>query len=166
MGALVPGHVTVTLWRHSPSRLGRSPGRSGNVLGWKETTHARPFLGHPRLAGQGRPRYPALWRQHVLRGGPLRRWHAARVGLWDREPWAGPDPNGVRPVPVHGHLLIRHTSLPPFFVPGNHWEIYGPQGFGLSLWDTLAGQVQYTYFPITLDQLGATAQAQYHKLVE
>src|SRR5215510_9726667 len=57
-----------------------------------------------------------------------------------------------------------YPSLPPFFVPGNHWEIYGPQGFGLSLWDTLAGQMQYTYFPITLDQLGATAQ--YHELVE
>src|SRR5262245_34946922 len=77
------------------------------------------------------------------------------------------------PQPVHGHLLISHThwdhiqGLPffaPLFVPGNQWEIYGPLGLGPSLRDTLAGQMQYTYFPITLDQLGATIQ--YHELVE
>jgi phosphoribosyl 1,2-cyclic phosphodiesterase/CheY-like chemotaxis protein len=77
------------------------------------------------------------------------------------------------PQPVHGHILISHThwdhiqGLPffaPLFVPGNHWEVYGPQGLGPSLRDTLAGQMQYTYFPITLDQMGATVQ--YHELVE
>ena len=75
--------------------------------------------------------------------------------------------------PVHGHILISHThwdhiqGLPffaPLCVPGNHWEVYGPRGLGPSLRDTLAGQMQYTYFPITLDQLGATIQ--YHELVE
>lgn len=77
------------------------------------------------------------------------------------------------PQPLHGHLLISHPhwdhiqGLPffaPLFVPGNHWEVYGPQGLGPSLRDTLAGQMQYTYFPITLDQLAATIQ--YHELVE
>jgi phosphoribosyl 1,2-cyclic phosphodiesterase len=74
---------------------------------------------------------------------------------------------------THGHILISHThwdhiqGLPffaPLFVPGSQWEIYGPKGLGLSLRDALAGQMQYTYFPITLDQFGATIH--YHDLVE
>ena len=75
--------------------------------------------------------------------------------------------------PVSGHLLISHThwdhiqGLPfftPLFVPGNEWDIYAPQGFEQSLQETLAGQMQYTYFPITLDELGATIR--YHEIVE
>jgi phosphoribosyl 1,2-cyclic phosphodiesterase/DNA-binding response OmpR family regulator len=74
---------------------------------------------------------------------------------------------------VHGHILLSHThwdhiqGLPffaPLFVPGNHWDVYAPQGLGQSVRDTLAGQMQYPYFPITLDQLGATIR--YHELVE
>ena len=42
--------------------------------------------------------------------------------------------------------------------------IYGPKGLGQSLRETLAGQMQYTYFPISLDQFGATVR--YHDLVE
>jgi phosphoribosyl 1,2-cyclic phosphodiesterase len=72
-----------------------------------------------------------------------------------------------------GHILISHThwdhiqGIPffaPLFVSGNEWEIYGPQGLGQSLREALAGQMQYTYFPVTLDQLGATIR--YHDLVE
>ena len=75
--------------------------------------------------------------------------------------------------PVRGHLLISHThwdhiqGLPffaPLFVPGNEWDIYAPRGLGQSLQDTLAGQMQYTYFPVTLEDLGATIN--YHDLVE
>jgi Beta-lactamase superfamily domain len=74
---------------------------------------------------------------------------------------------------MRGHILISHThwdhiqGLPffaPFFVPGNEWNIYGPKGLGQSLREALAGQMQYTYFPITLDQFGATIH--YHDLVE
>jgi phosphoribosyl 1,2-cyclic phosphodiesterase/CheY-like chemotaxis protein len=77
-------------------------------------------------------------------------------------------PKGMR-----GHILISHThwdhiqGLPffaPLFVPGNEWNIYGPKGLGQSLREALAGQMQYTYFPITLDQFGATIH--YHDLVE
>jgi phosphoribosyl 1,2-cyclic phosphodiesterase/CheY-like chemotaxis protein len=72
-----------------------------------------------------------------------------------------------------GHILISHThwdhiqGIPffaPLFVSGNEWEIYGPKGLGQSLREALAGQMQYTYFPITLDQFGATIR--YHDLVE
>lgn len=72
-----------------------------------------------------------------------------------------------------GHMLIGHThwdhiqGIPffaPFFVPGNEWDVYGPKGLGQSLRETLAGQMEYTYFPVTLDQFGA--EIRYNDLVE
>jgi ribonuclease BN (tRNA processing enzyme) len=74
---------------------------------------------------------------------------------------------------VRGALLIGHThwdhiqGLPffaPLFEPGGEWDVYGPRGLGGSLATTLAGQMQYQYFPVTLEQLGA--QVRYHDLVE
>jgi len=76
-------------------------------------------------------------------------------------------------VPLHGHLLISHTHwdhiqgfpfFAPLFMPGHVWDIYGPGGLGGRLEEILAGQMEYTYFPITLGQLGATVR--YHDLVE
>jgi CheY-like chemotaxis protein/phosphoribosyl 1,2-cyclic phosphodiesterase len=75
--------------------------------------------------------------------------------------------------PVRGHLLISHTHWDhiqgfPFFTPlfeaGNEWDIYAPGGMGQALESTLAGQMQYTYFPVSLEQLGATIR--YHDLSE
>ena len=66
--------------------------------------------------------------------------------------------------PIKGHILISHThwdhiqGIPffaPLFTPGNQWDFYAPQGFGESLRDTLAGQMEYTYFPVTPDAFGA-----------
>ena len=63
-----------------------------------------------------------------------------------------------------GHLLISHThwdhiqGIPffaPLFVPGNEWDVYAPQGFGESLRETLAGQMEYTYFPVSPEAFGA-----------
>jgi ribonuclease BN (tRNA processing enzyme)/DNA-binding response OmpR family regulator len=74
---------------------------------------------------------------------------------------------------IHGHIMIGHThwdhiqGLPffqPLFASGNEWDIYAPRGLRESLQDTLAGQMEYTYFPVELDQLGATIR--YHDLVE
>jgi phosphoribosyl 1,2-cyclic phosphodiesterase/CheY-like chemotaxis protein len=74
---------------------------------------------------------------------------------------------------LRGHILISHTHwdhiqgvpfFAPLFVPGNEWDIYGPKGLGRSLRETLAGQMEYTYFPVTLDQFGA--KVRYHDLVE
>ncbi len=75
--------------------------------------------------------------------------------------------------PIRGHLLITHTHWDhiqgfPFFAPlfdaGSEWDIYAPGGLGNRLEAALAGQMEYTYFPVTLEQLGATVR--YHDLVE
>lgn len=77
------------------------------------------------------------------------------------------------PRPLRGHILISHThwdhiqGLPffaPLFVPGNEWDIYAPHGFEQSVQETLAGQMQYTYFPVALHDLPATIR--YHEMVE
>ena len=75
--------------------------------------------------------------------------------------------------PVRGHMLISHThwdhiqGIPffaPFFVPGNKWDLYSAQGFGDSLRDTLAGQMEFTYFPVTPDAFAA--EIKYNNLSE
>jgi phosphoribosyl 1,2-cyclic phosphodiesterase len=75
--------------------------------------------------------------------------------------------------PVRGHLLLTHTHwdhiqgfpfFAPLFIQGNEFDVYAPQGLGQRLEDTLAGQMEYEYFPVTLAQLGATIR--YHELVE
>ncbi len=74
---------------------------------------------------------------------------------------------------AHGHLLIGHThwdhiqGLPffdPLFQKDAEWHVYGPRGLSHSLRDALAGQMQYAYFPLALDQL--MARVHYHDLVE
>ena len=79
----------------------------------------------------------------------------------------------ARGEPSRGHILISHThwdhiqGIPffaPLFVPGFEWDIYGPRGVHQGLRQTLAGQMQSTYFPVTLEQLGATIR--YRELVE
>ena len=77
------------------------------------------------------------------------------------------------PTARQGHMLISHThwdhiqGLPffaPLFVPGQEWDVYAPHGFAQSVRETLAGQMQHTYFPVDLGQLGATIR--YHNLTE
>jgi ribonuclease BN (tRNA processing enzyme)/DNA-binding response OmpR family regulator len=74
---------------------------------------------------------------------------------------------------ISGHIMISHThwdhiqGLPffaPLFTAGNEWDIYAPRGLRESLQDTLAGQMEYTYFPVELDQMGASIR--YHDLIE
>ena len=74
---------------------------------------------------------------------------------------------------LRGHILISHTHwdhiqgipfLAPLFVAGTQWDIYGPRGLHQSLREALAGQMQYTYFPVAPDQFDATIR--YHDLVE
>jgi CheY-like chemotaxis protein/phosphoribosyl 1,2-cyclic phosphodiesterase len=75
--------------------------------------------------------------------------------------------------PLRGHLLLTHTHwdhiqgfpfFAPLFVKGNEWDVYAPRGVGQRLEETLAGQMEYAYFPVTLEQLDATIR--YHELTE
>ena len=68
------------------------------------------------------------------------------------------------PKPISATILLSHThwdhiqGFPffiPLFVPGNRFTVCGPQGSNTSLPDVLAGQMEYTYFPVELAQLGA-----------
>ena len=76
--------------------------------------------------------------------------------------------NGLR-----GNILISHThwdhiqGIPffePLFAPDGEWDIYGPKGLHESLREALAAQMQYAYFPVTLD--ACPARIRYHDLVE
>ena len=71
--------------------------------------------------------------------------------------------------PVDGHILVSHTHWDhiqglPFFAPlfqaGCRWQISGPSGLGGSLSEILAGQMEYTYFPVAVDQLAASVTHQ------
>jgi phosphoribosyl 1,2-cyclic phosphodiesterase len=76
-------------------------------------------------------------------------------------------------VPPSGCLLIGHTHWDhiqglPFFAPlfedGSVWDVYGPRGLGESIGQTLAGQMQYQYFPVSHEQL--VAHVSFHDLLE
>lgn len=81
--------------------------------------------------------------------------------------------NGDGANKARGTVLITHTHwdhiqgfpfFAPFFVPGFSWEIYGPKGLSGSFEDTLAGQMQHEYFPVTMSQL--MAEVNCHDLFE
>jgi diguanylate cyclase (GGDEF)-like protein len=69
-----------------------------------------------------------------------------------------------RPGPHRIHLLIGHTHwdhiqgfpfFTPAFLPGTELNIYGSSAFQRSLEDSLAGQMQYAYFPVKLQDLAS-----------
>src|SRR4030095_2971523 len=77
------------------------------------------------------------------------------------------------PQPLRAHLLLTHTHwdhiqgfpfFAPLFVPDNEWDVYAPQGLSQRIEATLAGQMEYEYFPVRLAQMGATIR--YHDLEE
>jgi CheY-like chemotaxis protein len=68
------------------------------------------------------------------------------------------------PKPITASILLSHTHwdhiqgfpfFAPLFVPGNRITVCGPQGANQSLPEVLSGQMEYTYFPVELGQLGA-----------
>jgi len=75
--------------------------------------------------------------------------------------------------PISATILLTHTHwdhiqgfpfFAPLFVPGNHFDVYGPEGCNLSLHDVLSGQMEHHYFPVELDQLAA--RMTYQDLIE
>jgi CheY-like chemotaxis protein len=74
---------------------------------------------------------------------------------------------------INANILLGHTHwdhiqgfpfFSPAFVNGNSVAIYGPEGSRGPLRDVLAGLMEYTYFPIDLNQL--PAKITYHDLTE
>jgi CheY-like chemotaxis protein len=68
------------------------------------------------------------------------------------------------PSPIRACILIGHTHwdhiqgfpfFAPLFIPGNEFSVYAPNGEGNSLHQVLAGQMEFTYFPVDLGQLPA-----------
>jgi len=61
-------------------------------------------------------------------------------------------------------ILLSHTHwdhiqgfpfFAPLFIPGTRITVCGPEGSGRSLREVLAGQMEFTYFPVELSQLPA-----------
>jgi phosphoribosyl 1,2-cyclic phosphodiesterase len=81
---------------------------------------------------------------------------------------------GAHKKAINSNILLGHTHwdhiqgfpfFSPAFVKGNSVAIYGPEGSRGSLHDVLAaGQMEFTYFPIELNQLPAAIT--YHDLTE
>jgi CheY-like chemotaxis protein len=68
------------------------------------------------------------------------------------------------PEPIRATILLGHTHWDhiqgfPFFMPvfvaGNEFTICAPSGVRRSLADVMAGQMEFTYFPVELSQLAA-----------
>jgi phosphoribosyl 1,2-cyclic phosphodiesterase len=64
--------------------------------------------------------------------------------------------------PITAHILLSHTHwdhisgfpfFPPAFSPGNTLTIYAARNIDKRLEDVMAGQMEYTYFPVTLSDL-------------
>ena len=75
--------------------------------------------------------------------------------------------------PVVAHILLSHTHwdhisgfpfFPPAFVPSNTLTIYAARNIDKRLEDVMAGQMEYTYFPVTLGDL--PAELNYRELLE
>jgi CheY-like chemotaxis protein/phosphoribosyl 1,2-cyclic phosphodiesterase len=67
------------------------------------------------------------------------------------------------PQPIVGNILLSHTHwdhtqgfafFDPVFQKGNQFTIFAVSGVDKSLSEVLAGQMDYLYFPLTLDELG------------
>jgi CheY-like chemotaxis protein len=75
--------------------------------------------------------------------------------------------------PITANILLSHTHwdhiqgfpfFAPIFMPGSRIAAYAPKGSGASLSKVLAGQMEFTYFPVELGQL--PAEITYHDLAE
>lgn len=69
------------------------------------------------------------------------------------------------PGPITATILLSHTHwdhiqgfpfFVPLFIPGNRITVCGPEGSARSLREVLAGQMEFTYFPVDIGQLPAT----------
>jgi len=77
------------------------------------------------------------------------------------------------PKPLSANILLSHTHwdhiqgfpfFAPLFVPGSRIAAFAPLGSSGSLCKVLSGQMEFTYFPVELEQLPASIT--YHDLSE
>src|SRR4051812_36479450 len=70
---------------------------------------------------------------------------------------------------INSNILIGHTHwdhiqgfpfFSPAFIKGNSIAIYGPEGSRGSLQDVLAGQMEFPYSPVALNELPAEISSQ------
>ncbi|MFN8524267.1 MAG: MBL fold metallo-hydrolase [Chloroflexota bacterium] len=75
--------------------------------------------------------------------------------------------------PVTAHIFIGHTHwdhisgfpfFPPAFAPGNTLTVYAARNIDKRIEEILAGQMDYTYFPVHLEDL--PCDIEYHELRE
>jgi phosphoribosyl 1,2-cyclic phosphodiesterase len=75
--------------------------------------------------------------------------------------------------PVSGNILLTHTHWDhisgfPFFAPAfisrNRFDVWSARNFDRQLEEVMAGQMEYTYFPVTLSDMPAALT--YHELLE
>jgi len=73
------------------------------------------------------------------------------------------------PKPIEATILLSHSHwdhiqgfpfFAPVFVPGNRLTVCGPKGARGTLPGVLSGQMEYTYFPVDLESLGAHLEYQ------
>jgi len=69
------------------------------------------------------------------------------------------------PKPISATILLSHTHwdhiqgfpfFAPLFISGTRMTVCGPEGSGRSLREVLAGQMEFTYFPVDIGQLPAS----------
>jgi phosphoribosyl 1,2-cyclic phosphodiesterase len=70
-------------------------------------------------------------------------------------------------MPLTGYIFLTHAHwdhvqgfpfFAPAFIPGNRLRIFGPENLELRLEAALAGQMEFQYFPITLEKMEATIE--------
>jgi len=57
---------------------------------------------------------------------------------------------------MHWDHIQGFPFFGPAFVPGNHFDLYGGSDLSATLAETLAGQMNFPNFPVTLEQMAAT----------
>lgn len=65
---------------------------------------------------------------------------------------------------VHWDHIQGFPFFGPLFIPGSEITVFGPQEQHQRLSTTMAGQMQYRYFPVDIEQL--SAKLEYHELGE
>ena len=160
---------TITDWAGYEGRARRDDGSEESRC---RSPSGVPGVRSPRPAP---PRSATAATRRASRCAPTaaRSWCSTAAPASTSSARCSSDAAGQGGSPVDGHLLIGHTHWDhiqglPFFAPlfddRNDWQVYGPRGLDTSIDTTLAGQMQYTYFPVQLLDFRATIE--YHDLVE